>query len=93
MKKHLQQRSSYINLVFPYLDYALNYLDENKNEIAKYESIIKLDQFVKEMECGRVIPNFLIKNELKEKFENKKISIREYFNLLNNDKSIFKIII
>jgi len=71
------------------LDYALNYVDENKNDIAKFESIIKIDQLICEMEMGRIIPNFLVEeqDEKNNKASKKSlISIREYLNMLNKEK-------
>ena len=84
----MKNRNSFINLVFPYLDYAFNYIDEKKNDISKYDSTIKLDQFMREIDCGRIIPNFPIKPEINDASEENIISIREFFNKLNKKKSI-----
>jgi hypothetical protein len=99
LKRHLSNKNSYIKLIFPYLDYGLNYLYPEKNDINMYENIYKKDYFISNIEKGKVFPSFNLdiysfnkeKNNEKNlwRFENIDLNInsREMISKQNNDTS------
>jgi len=88
LKKHLENREAYIHLVFTYLDYSLNYINEDKNEISKYESTVKLEDTINNLQIGKILPNFQIKIILEENLNQIQyyLSIREFINEINKEK-------
>jgi hypothetical protein len=77
LRRHLLNKNSYIKLVFPYLDYGLNYLNEEKNDINLYENIYKKDYFISNIEKGKVFPSF-------------NLNLYSIINDNNNDKNLCK---
>jgi hypothetical protein len=60
LKKFLTHRKNHLQLIFPYLDYGLNYKSAQKNQIEKYESLIEHKDI--ELQVGGIIPNYKINN-------------------------------
>ena len=83
----MDNRKNFIQLVFPYLDYGLNYNLETKNDVTKFEDIFRLNDFIDLIEPGKIIPNFLIKIFDKNENNSEKIRIRELLNKKFDNKS------
>lgn len=85
LRRHLMHKDSYIKLVFPYLDYGLNYLYPEKNEINKYEKIFKKDYFIESSEIGKVFPSIKFRKFIFNDSENH----LEYVETINSREMIF----
>ena len=60
LKRFLANNKNHINLIFPYLDYALNYFNEKENKLEEYEDFIKMENV--EVKSGNLIQNYKIRN-------------------------------
>jgi hypothetical protein len=74
---HLKDLRNHIQLIFPYLDYGLNYKQAEFNKIANYENKMNLEDF--KITEGCIIPNY--------KLENSQLHLREFLFQLQNSKS------
>ena len=97
LRKHLKNKNSYIKLVFPYLDYGLNYLFAEKNEINQYEKVFRKNYFIENAEIGKVFPSlnfekFVFKNKEKVLMHKNRINSRQLFADENEEESKFKFI-
>ena len=68
MRNHLSKRANHIQLIFPYLDYNFNFKSDEKNEILKFESKIRMSDI--NIAVGIVIPNYHLAD--------KNLGLREY---------------
>ena len=80
---------NHLHLLFPYLDYGLNFFDINKNKIENYEEQINLNEI--KLSEGVIIPNYKVFTNLKE---TKEIRLRNYLQsiLEKYDYPIFFVI-
>lgn len=60
LKHHLKDPKNHINLIFPYLDYGLNYKYAEKNDINEYEKWQNFEE--NELQEGGIVQNYNMKN-------------------------------
>ena len=89
LKHHLKDPKNHINLIFPYLDYGLNYKYAEKNNINEYEKWQNFEE--NELQEGRIVQNYNIK-DLKQ---GNMIRLREYIKRKQeeNEYPIFFVLI
>lgn len=75
LKSYLSNPNNHIQLLFPYLDYGMNYFKKEKNKISEYENRIILDGNT-QIQQGQVVPNYKINDNLR---------LREYVRLKQNE--------
>jgi hypothetical protein len=95
LKLHLKDPKNHIHLIFPYLDYGLNYKYAEKNKISEYEKWSDCNN--DNIEEGGIVQNYIIRNSrghgeslvrlreyMKRKQEEREDPI--FFVLVNEDK-------
>ena len=61
LRNHLRNKNNHIHLIFPYLDYNINFKHEEKNNLNKFETIVNMKDI--ELSVGMIIPNYNINNK------------------------------
>jgi hypothetical protein len=56
LEKYLSDIHNHIQLIFPYIDYGLNFKDANNNKILNFEKEYELNPLITE---GQILPNFI----------------------------------
>jgi hypothetical protein len=62
LKLHLKDPKNHIHLIFPYLDYGLNYKYAEKNKISEYEKWKNCDCNNDSIEEGGIVQNYIVRN-------------------------------
>jgi hypothetical protein len=90
LKRFLKEKRNHIKLIFPYLDYGLNFKNSEKNKIELYENFLELKDI--KVEVGGIIPNYKILNlefRMREFLKNiPRIDDRPIFYIIFKDNEV-----